>query len=62
MVKQFMVGHSRTVVDRRVPFAEPKPMPFTGVERLMPSKAEVEGNPRSRSSVMRMATRTEAVA
>ena len=62
MVKQFMARHSRAVVDRRVPFAEPKAMPFTAVGRLMPSKAEVEGNPRSRSSVMRMAARTEAVA
>ena len=62
MVKQFMARHSRAVVDRRVPFAEPKPMPFRAVERLMPSKTEVEGNPRSRSAVMRMATRTEAPA
>jgi 16S rRNA (cytosine1402-N4)-methyltransferase len=62
MVKQFMARHARAVVDRRVPFMEPKPMPFTDVSRVMPSKAEVEGNPRSRSSVMRVATRTEAQA
>jgi 16S rRNA (cytosine1402-N4)-methyltransferase len=62
MVKQFMARNSRAVVDRRVPFMEPKPMPFKAVSRLMPSKAEVEGNPRSRSSVMRVATRTEAAA
>ncbi|MEX1166841.1 MAG: 16S rRNA (cytosine(1402)-N(4))-methyltransferase RsmH [Hydrogenophaga sp.] len=61
-VKQFMARHSRAVVDRRVPFAEPRAMPFKAVERLMPSKSEVERNPRSRSSVMRMATRTEAAA
>lgn len=60
MVKQFMARHSRAVVDRRVPFMEPKAMPFTDVSRVMPSKAEVEGNPRSRSSVMRVATRTGA--
>ncbi|WP_082876962.1 16S rRNA (cytosine(1402)-N(4))-methyltransferase RsmH [Hydrogenophaga crassostreae] len=62
MVKQFMARHSRAVVDRRVPFMEPGAMPFTGVSRVMPSKAEVAGNPRSRSSVMRVAVRTEAVA
>jgi 16S rRNA (cytosine1402-N4)-methyltransferase len=62
MVKQFMARNSRAVVDRRVPFMEPKAMPFTAVSRVMPSKAEVAGNPRSRSSVMRVATRTEAPA
>ena len=62
MVKQFMARHSRAVVDRRVPFMEPRAMPFTGVARVMPSKAEVDANPRSRSSVMRVATRTEAPA
>ena len=62
MVKQFMARHSRAVVDRRVPFAEPRPMPFEAVSRVMPSQHEVEGNPRSRSSVMRVATRTEAAA
>jgi len=62
MVKQFMARHSRAVVDRRVPFMEPKAMPFTAVSRVMPSKAEVAGNPRSRSSVMRVAMRTGAAA
>ncbi|MGI9217213.1 MAG: 16S rRNA (cytosine(1402)-N(4))-methyltransferase RsmH [Hydrogenophaga sp.] len=60
MVKQFMARHSRAVVDRRVPFAEPQPMPLTGVSRLMPSDAEVAANPRSRSAVMRVAERTAA--
>ena len=58
-VKQFMVNHSRPVVDRRVPFAEPAPMPLRDVSRAMPSAAEVQGNPRSRSAVMRVATRSE---
>ncbi|UJW79742.1 16S rRNA (cytosine(1402)-N(4))-methyltransferase RsmH [Hydrogenophaga sp. SL48] len=62
MVKQFMARHSRAVVDRRVPFAEPAPMPLTAVRRVMPSDAEVQANPRSRSAVMRVATRTEAPA
>jgi 16S rRNA (cytosine1402-N4)-methyltransferase len=59
MVKQFMARHSRAVVDRRVPFAEPQAMPLTAVRRVMPSDAEVQANPRSRSAVMRVATRTE---
>ena len=62
LVKQFMARHSRAVVDRRVPFAEPPPMPLTGVSRLMPSQAEVASNPRSRSAVMRVAERTGAPA
>jgi 16S rRNA (cytosine1402-N4)-methyltransferase len=57
-----MARHSRAVVDRRVPFMEPRDMPLAGVVRVMPSKAEVEANPRSRSSVMRVASRTEALA
>jgi 16S rRNA (cytosine1402-N4)-methyltransferase len=61
-VKQFMVNHSRPVVDRRVPFAEPLPMPLRDVSRAMPSAAEVQANPRSRSAVMRVATRTEVAA
>ncbi|MEZ5645824.1 MAG: 16S rRNA (cytosine(1402)-N(4))-methyltransferase RsmH [Burkholderiaceae bacterium] len=60
MVKQFMAAHSRAVVDRRVPFAEPAPTLLTDVRRVMPSASEVEGNPRARSAVMRVATRTEA--
>jgi len=62
MVKQFMARHSRAVVDRRVPFAEPQPMPLTGVDRVMPSETEITANPRARSAVMRMATRTGALA
>ena len=62
MVKQFMARYSRAVVDRRAPFAEPRPMPLTDVGRVMPSAAEVAANPRARSAVMRVATRTEAAA
>jgi 16S rRNA (cytosine1402-N4)-methyltransferase len=62
MVKQFMARASRTVVDRRVPFAEPAPMPLSEATRVMPSEAEVQLNPRARSAVMRVATRTEVAA
>jgi len=62
MVKQFMARHSRAVVDRRIPFAEPAPMALRGLKRVMPSDEEVKGNPRSRSAVMRVAERTEAPA
>ncbi|MGE0096725.1 MAG: 16S rRNA (cytosine(1402)-N(4))-methyltransferase RsmH [Hydrogenophaga sp.] len=62
MVKQFMARHSRAVVDRRVPFAEPAPMALRALKRVMPSDEEVKGNPRSRSAVMRVAERTEAPA
>ncbi|HEX5739339.1 MAG TPA: 16S rRNA (cytosine(1402)-N(4))-methyltransferase RsmH [Hydrogenophaga sp.] len=62
MVKQFMARHSRAVVDRRVPFAEPAPMALRRVRRVKPSEAEVAGNARSRSAVMRVAERTEVQA
>jgi 16S rRNA (cytosine1402-N4)-methyltransferase len=62
MVKQFMARHSRTVVDRRVPFAEPAPTRLSDVHRVMPSAVEVEANPRARSAVMRVATRTGVAA
>ena len=62
IVKQFMAGHSRTVVDRRVPFAEPAPMRLRGMHRIKPSEAEVKANPRSRSAVMRVAERSEVAA
>lgn len=58
IVKQFMAAHSRAVYDRRAPFAEPQPMRLADAQRVMPSAAEVAGNPRSRSAVMRVATRT----
>lgn len=62
MVKQFMARHSRTVVDRRAPFAEPAPTRLADVDRVMPSDDEVKGNPRARSAVMRVATRTGVAA
>ncbi len=62
IVKQFIAKHSKEVVDRRVPFAAPAKMRLKACGRLRPSEAEVRGNPRSRSAIMRMAERTEVPA
>jgi 16S rRNA (cytosine1402-N4)-methyltransferase len=60
IVKQFIASHSREVVDRRAPFAQPKAMKLKALDRVKPSAAEVAANPRSRSAIMRVAERTEA--
>ena len=60
IVKNFINEHSKEVVDRRVPFAEPKPMALKAIERIKPSDDEIKGNPRSRSAVLRVAERTHA--
>ena len=62
IVKQFIAEHSREVFDRRAPFAEPKAMKLNALGRVKPSEAEVSGNPRSRSAMMRVAERTEVAA
>jgi len=62
IVKQFIAEHSREVFDRRAPFAEPKAMKLNALGRVKPSEAEVAGNPRSRSAMMRVAERTEVPA
>jgi len=56
------VKHSKEVYDRRAPFAVPQPMKLKSVERIRPSDAEVAGNPRSRSAIMRVAERTAVMA
>ena len=60
IVKQFIAQHSRDVFDRRAPFAEPRPMKLKALGRTKPGSAEISGNPRSRSAVMRVAERTDA--
>ena len=62
IVKQFIAEHSKEVYDRRTPFAAPKPMRLKALDRIKPSKQEVDTNPRSRSAVMRVAQRTEVAA
>ena len=60
IVKQFIAQHSREVYDRRAPFAAPRLMRLKALARIKPSAAEVKGNPRSRSAVMRVAQRMPA--
>ena len=62
IVKQFIARHSRAVVDRRAPFAEPAPTLLRALGRVRPSEAEVAANPRARSAILRVAERTEAPA
>ncbi len=59
IVKTFIARHSREEFDRRVPFAAPKPLLLKSIGRIKPSDEEVEGNPRSRSAVLRVAERTD---
>ncbi|MCV2360365.1 16S rRNA (cytosine(1402)-N(4))-methyltransferase RsmH [Paucibacter sp. TC2R-5] len=59
IVKNFIGGHSKQVVDRRALFAEPKPLALLAIARIKPSEAEVQANPRSRSAVLRIAQRTD---
>ena len=60
IVKQFIAKHSRDEFDRRSPFAAPKIMKLKALGRVKPGSAEIAGNARSRSAVMRVAQRTDA--
>lgn len=59
IVKTFIAGHSRDVIDRRVPFALPAPQRLRAIARIKPSLAEIQANPRARSAVLRVAERTD---
>jgi len=62
IVKTFIARESKSVFDRRAPFAEPTAMRLRAIARVKPSDDEVRANPRSRSAVMRVAERTEVAA
>ncbi len=59
IVKTFIARESRDVVDRRAPFAPPRPLRLKAVARIKPQAAELAANPRARSAVLRVAERTE---
>jgi 16S rRNA (cytosine1402-N4)-methyltransferase len=63
IVKQFIARHAKETVDRRSPgwmLGHSQVMPLNALGRIKPSQAEVDGNPRARSAVMRVAERSEA--
>ncbi len=60
IVKQFIAAHAKDTFDRRMPHAPSKPCRLAAEGRQKPSSAEVTSNPRSRSAVMRIASRTNA--
>ena len=59
IVKTFIAKHSRDVVDRRAPFAPPKPMMLVALGRTRASAEELAANPRARSAMLRVAERTD---
>ncbi|HEX7438399.1 MAG TPA: 16S rRNA (cytosine(1402)-N(4))-methyltransferase RsmH [Caldimonas sp.] len=60
IVKTFIVRESRSVVDRRAPFAAAAPTRLKAVARIKAGETELRANPRARSAVMRVAERTDA--
>jgi 16S rRNA (cytosine1402-N4)-methyltransferase len=60
IVKSFISRESRSVYDRRAPFAAPKPTRLNAIARIKPSAAEIAVNPRARSAILRVAERRAA--
>lgn len=61
IVKRFMQQHAREQIDRRQPAILPIPaavMPLSAVRRVRPSATEIQINPRARSAILRVATRS----
>jgi 16S rRNA (cytosine1402-N4)-methyltransferase len=58
IVKTFIARESKSVFDRRAPFAAPRPLRLRAIARIKPSAAEIAANPRSRSAILRVAERT----
>ncbi|PNK60608.1 16S rRNA (cytosine(1402)-N(4))-methyltransferase RsmH [Psychrobacter sp. FDAARGOS_221] len=60
-IKQFLQRHSRGQYpeDQDLPMPPVRPRYFSKPKRIAPSKAEVQGNNRSRSAWLRVATRTD---
>jgi 16S rRNA (cytosine1402-N4)-methyltransferase len=59
IVKRFIARESKSVFDRRAPFAAPRPVRLRAIARIKPSAAEIAANPRSRSAILRVTERTE---
>jgi 16S rRNA (cytosine1402-N4)-methyltransferase len=60
IVKAFIACHSKSVFDRRAPFAEPAPLHLRALGRMRAGETELRANPRARSAILRVAERTEA--
>jgi 16S rRNA (cytosine1402-N4)-methyltransferase len=58
IVKTFIARESRTVFDRRAPFAPEAAHRLKALARVKPGADEVAANPRARSAIMRVAERT----